>query len=403
MLIIGAGHAGISAAEELRRINKKGDILIVDSDPDAFYYRASMKFFLKGEMGRDNLVGRTEKYLKKQKITILKQRVVKLLPAEKKVQLDDGTEVYYTKLLIATGSNPFMPPVPGIDLPGVYPMRTLEDTEKIKEVVKSNPGQTFTVVGAGVLGLELAECLVKFDAKINLISDTDYLAPKLFDRGCAQLMATIFEAHGVKIHHQQLVASIEAKNGGVLIRTKSGLEIPSKAAFFTTGVRSDVALARDAGITIGKGIRVKSTMETSIKDIYAAGDCVELPEGSSIQLWAPAGQMGLIAARNMRDQASTFDIGCVHSYTVLFEKVYHALGDYEPEQGTTGYEVIFRESKPNDYFKLVLKDQKLVGVVAYGEIHDPIVLKHVIEIGKPIDPAFKSQIVNPTFDYELLL
>lgn len=402
-IIVGCGHAGISAAQELRRLDHKADIILVDEDPDAYYYRAAMKFYLKGELPRDNLKGRSAKFLQKQDIKILSQEVTRVTVADSSVTLADGAQLPYTKLLLATGADPFMPPIPGIDLPGVLPMRSLEETDAILQLAREHQGQPFTIVGAGVLGMELAEALTKYDVEVHVVALDTYLAPRLFNEGAAAVMAQHFRDHEVALHFNELVQEIQPQGDHLLVKTKNGLEIPSRAVFVTAGVRARTALARNAGIETNRGILVNARMETSQADVYAAGDCVEFREGESVQLWAPAGQMGLIAAANMHGQGQAFSLECVHAYTLLFDRTYHAIGEINPPDAE-GAEFLTREaSAPGDYFQLILRDERLVGVVALGEIHDPLVLKRVIEAGNPIPAEFKGRLTDKTFDYELLL
>ncbi|GAB4307502.1 MAG: hypothetical protein Kow0069_05060 [Promethearchaeota archaeon] len=434
LLVVGAGHAGVCAVEEFHRYAPRKHAALVDPDPDAFYFRAALKFFVKGELEGAKLAGRGAGWAKRNRATLVADSVDSIDHDARVATLGSGELVEYEKLVLATGAEPFVPPVEGSDLPGVLPFRSLGDArairERASELNRERDRAPVAVVGAGVLGLELAEALAKLGVPTTLICDSDYLAPRLLDRGAARVVAETFREHGVEVLFGERVKKIERAGSTGLpvsplwVTTESGRRFEASAAYFCTGVRPKVGLAKGAGFDVGRGVLVDDHMRASAPGAFAAGDCAELrgkdgEGGGLLQLWAPAGLMGRVAGRNAASEEgprARFSAGCVHVYTMLFDKPYHALGEFAPgakaptrkpgqpvEDDGELVEMVRPDSAPGDYFKMAYRGNRLVGVVALGEVHDPLVLKRAIEAGAEVPPGLRQAALAVTFDYERLL
>ncbi len=411
IVIIGAGQAGIACAEHLRKLNSKVKITVIDQEADAFYYRAAMKYFVKGALKERGLIGRTAAYFKDQKIKLITDQVKKISPETQEVIFESEKPRPYDYLLIATGASPFIPPIPGTELESVYPMRTLQDTKVILETTDRNPSGTFIVVGGGVLGMELADALKDRHPKatIHLFAIEDRLGVHLFDTKAADLMKAAFEAKGIQVHLQTEIQEILGTTQVESVRTNAS-KIECTGVFLCTGVRPNISLAKKIGLEVNRGILVDAYLKTSNRHIYAAGDVAEfydskLEEHRLVQLWAPAGEMGLIVAQNILADAAQlkpYNLGALHIYTVLCGKNYHAIGNYAPAN-PKNYEILSQVDDAGNYIKFVLKADLIVGAVILGEAKAPIVLKRIIEQEIPIASQYKNALLTRDFDYELIL
>jgi len=413
-LIIGAGQAGIFTAQTLLKQENKSKITIIDEDPDSFYYRASLKYMVKKRVDEKELNGTTQSFFKDKRINKIEQKVSTIKLSDNFVILGDNTELHYKKLLIATGGHSIIPQIPGTELEGVYPQRTLEDTRRICEIADKGKYKKCLILGAGVLGTELAESLVERGVEVEMFSNRNTLVPRMLDSRAAEIVADLFKKNGVKIHYETSFSKIlEDANKKVRgVETTKGEIIDCDGVFICTGMRRNIELAKSAGLNVERGVITNKFLQTSDPNIYAAGDVVEIVDDNQshhlIDLWGPAGDMGKIAAQNMINESTPipYNVGAFHAYTIFWKHNCHVLGDFAPKD-VTGIETLIYDqasSTIHNYYKMHFKDDRIIGILSLGEARDPIHLQHIIsqQLSIPSDIS-KKEIIERAFDYERIL
>jgi NADPH-dependent 2,4-dienoyl-CoA reductase/sulfur reductase-like enzyme/rhodanese-related sulfurtransferase len=307
ILIVGGVAAGASAAARARRLSETAEITIIERGPDVSFANCGLPYFIGGEIKqRDALAVQTPQTLKAMLAIDVRTstEAVAIDSAGKRVQvrsLASGMEEWfpYDKLVLAPGALPLRPPLPGIDDPRIFTLRSLQDMDRIKAAAAG--AQRVAVIGAGFIGLEMAEQFVHLGKQVTLIELLDQILPPL-DRPMTLLMEDELRRHNIELI---LGDGIESFSGepAVTCRLKSGREVSADLVVLSIGVRPDTALARAAGLELGpRGhIRVNDFMQTSDPDIYAAGDAIEVKDfvtgdPMAVPLGGPANRQGRLAA-----------------------------------------------------------------------------------------------------------
>jgi NADPH-dependent 2,4-dienoyl-CoA reductase/sulfur reductase-like enzyme/rhodanese-related sulfurtransferase len=411
VIIVGGVAGGASCAARLRRLDEKAEILLVERGPYVSYANCGLPYHVSGVIEKESsLLVSTEQTFRTMFAIDCRTRceVVGISSKKKTVELKNHvngevTTEKYDKLVLSPGAAPIRPPLPGIDLPGIFSVRTVPDAREIREWIERG-GSDLTeehtssgfpldktkqavVVGGGYIGLEMAENLVHRGLEVTLVEMLDQVMPPL-DPECARLVERHLEKHGVRLALNDAVAGFKQTAGGSLeVLTKSGKAHPADIVILAIGVRPETELAKMAGIEIGQlgGIRVGEQMRTSNPDIFAVGDAVEVKdfvtgEWSLIPLAGPANRQGRIAADVIAGRGSRFrgtqgtSVIGVFGGTVAttgasekllirlgqkdFEKVYlfpNSHAGYYPGAKTIVLKVIFRKS-----------DGRLLGAQALG-------------------------------------
>jgi NADPH-dependent 2,4-dienoyl-CoA reductase/sulfur reductase-like enzyme len=276
--IIGGSDAGISAALRAREVNRDADISVFLADDYPNYSICGLPFFLSGETPDwHSLAHRTEF----EGIDIHRSCRVKHIDLRHKtisVQGTTGTveSVSYNQLVIGTGAVPVRPEIEGGKLPGVYELHTMEDSFKVKEHLKQSGAKSAIIIGAGYIGVEMADALCHLGLKVTLVGRSRLVFPRV-DPEFRALIESRLQEHGVEVVNGKEVAKIESVAPGLLVTAKDGWRKGGDLVLLVVGVRPDSDLAREAGIPLGSrgAIQVNSRMETAIPGIYAAGDCAE--------------------------------------------------------------------------------------------------------------------------------
>lgn len=300
IVILGGVAAGAKAAAKARRELHDAEIDLYTDDTHISYSACGLPYYIEGnfEDYRLLLVRSPEEFEKKNVHVHLKNRAVKILPEAKQVlildlELQKASLVDYDKLIIAIGARPVMPEIRNINLPDVFTLRKIEDGIAIKE--KALKSKNAVIIGAGYIGMELLEALVRQNLKVSIIEYAPYIMP-IFDEDMSKLIENQLESVNngrFNIYTSEVATEFSGDNDGLCcVRTASGSELPADFAVLCTGVTPNVEIAKDAGIEIGVtgAIKVNDKMETNIPDIYACGDCVE--ENllvSNTKIWLPLG------------------------------------------------------------------------------------------------------------------
>ena len=367
LVVIGNGMAGCRAVEELlARDAGRYRVTIFGAEPHVNYNRIMLSPVLAGEKTFDDIIINDRAWYADNRIDlIVADPVVAIDRSAKTVTSQSGRTIAYDKLLIATGSDPFIIPVPGKDLPGVISFRDMKDVDAMLDA--ANRGGDAVVIGGGLLGLEAAHGLTLRGMKVTVLHIMPTLMERQLDEAAGWLLKSALEARGQTILTGADTAEIcgEGKVEGV--RLKDGTLIPASLVVMAVGIRPCVALARAAGLDIGRGIKVDDHMVTSDPDVLAVGECVE-HDGNVYGLVAPLWDM----CRSLADGLTDRHTGYKGSVTSTKLKVagldVFSAGDFSGGEGCE--DIVLRDASRGVYKRVVVKEERVIGAVLYGDTAD---------------------------------
>jgi len=306
-IIVGAGPAGVIAAETLRKADPEADITIIGDEPEPPYSRMAIPYYLIDNIAESGTYLRDpDQHFKAQNIEVLQQRVDKIDTGGKQLTLADGSSRAYDKLLIATGSHPISPPIPGLDLPQVHSCWTLEDGRNIIKLAQ--PGSNVVLIGAGFIGCIILEALVKRGINLSVVEAGNRMVPRMLDENAGGLLESWCNNKGIDVHSSCTVDGIAAAaDDQVEVSLSDGGKLSAALVITATGVKANTDLVDGTDIETDQGILVNRRMQTSSADVYAAGDVaqgVDFSTGNQeVQAIQPtATDHGRIAALNMAGQ-----------------------------------------------------------------------------------------------------
>ena len=319
LLIVGGVAGGASAAARARRLSEEADIVLFERGPDVSFANCGLPYHV-GDVipDRKKLLVTTPELLRQRfRLDVRTLTSVESIDRSRKVvtirnlSTNQVTEEKYDKLLLAPGAAPLRPPLPGIDLPGIFTLRNLPDVDRIKAIVDRGVKHV-VVVGAGFIGLELIENLVHRGVQTTLVELNDQVLPPLDKEMTAPILETL-KAKGVDIRLGNSAESFDSCATGIQVRLKSGDLLTTQMVILGVGVRPENKLAVDAGLNVGPrgGIQVNAQLQTNDPDIYAVGDAVEIKDfvtgdPAQVPLAGPANRQGRIAADNIFGRASSY-------------------------------------------------------------------------------------------------
>lgn len=308
-IIIGSGVAGVAAIEAIRKNGMSGEIVMVGDDPHGFYSRPGLAYFLTGELHDKALFPRTREDYVRLHFKFHKSRVTKLLPSEKAIELDGKSYLSYDKLLISVGAQAIPLTVPGANLEGVVKLDHLEDARKILKFARR--GKTAVVVGGGITALELAEGLLSRGVKVHYLLRGDRYWSNVLDDFESRIIERRLQEEGVTLHFHTELAEITGRSRVNGIRLKDGRAMRCDMVAYAIGIRPRIELARNAGISVDRGILTNEYLQTNHEDIFAAGDVAQVFDpvtGRSVidSLWHLARDQGHTAGLNMTGERKTY-------------------------------------------------------------------------------------------------
>lgn len=368
LVVIGNGMAGMRAIEELLKMSAdEFDITVFGAEPQPNYNRILLSPVLSGEMSFQDTILNDWDWYEKNHITLHAGKTVTKIDRKRcVVETDDGIIVPYDRLLIATGSNPIMLPIAGIDLPGVLSYRSIVDVESM--LSKATTGSRAVVIGGGLLGLEAANGLSLRGMDVSVVHLCDWPMERQLDKVGGGLLKDALEKRGLKFYLSRQTEAILGETAVTGLRFKDGEEIPADLIVMSAGIRPNIALAKSAGIHCERGIVVSDTMQTYDPKIYSVGECVQ-HRGQTYGLVAPLFEQAKVAANHlaryggMRYEGSSVSTKLKVTGIDLF-----SAGDFN--SGALDEELLLQDSARGVYKKLVLRDNKLRGAVMYGDTVD---------------------------------
>jgi 3-phenylpropionate/trans-cinnamate dioxygenase ferredoxin reductase subunit len=275
-VIIGASHAGVNLAFNLRNAGWAGAIILFDADPELPYHRPPLsKAYLASDDGLGSHRLKSADSYVQQAITLrLGARVCKIDPDQKVITLTDKSVQPYDKLVLATGARPFIPPIPGLDAANnSFPLRTAADVENIRTAITPAGDKDVVIIGGGYIGLETAASLKKLGANVTVLEREDRVLARVTAPVMSEFFTSLHEGNDVTISTGKNVSAIEANGSATLVRCADGSEYPADLIVVGVGIRVNTELAEAAGLKVKNGIQVDASTKTSVEDIYAIGDC----------------------------------------------------------------------------------------------------------------------------------
>lgn len=403
-LILGNGPAGVIAAETLRRTDPKGEIVMVGSEDVPPYSRMAIPYFLEGNIGEPGMyLRKTPDHFAKLRITEKRGRAVALDTNARTVKYEDGGSENYDRLLIATGSRPVRPPIPGMDRPEVQTCWTMADARAIAALTK--PGSRVLQLGAGFIGCIIMEALAARGVDLTIVEMGDRMVPRMMTPKAGGMIKRWVETKGIRVRTSAGVERIDdGANGAPLdVKISTGETLPCDVVIAAAGVAPNLEFVQGTGIELGRGIRVDERMRTSVDGVYAAGDVAEgldfFTGGPLVSAIQPnAADQARVAAINMAG-------GEAHLPGVLPINVLATLGLISTSFGQwwgekDGQGVELADEERFRYLSLQFKGDVLIGATSVGMTDHVGALRGLIQ-GRLHLGAWKERLLeNPLGFFE---
>lgn len=386
-VIIGNSAAAIGTIQGIRLVDKTGQIVVISDEKYHTYSRPLISYWLKEQVTEENMRYRDEGFYEKNDVdTLFETRVTKINPDRKTVTIENGNEISYDRLMVATGSKPFVPPMEGLDrVAKKFTFMKLDDAKAVREAVTE--GAKVLIVGAGLIGLKAAEALEHYGADMTVIDLADRILPSILDSEASAIMQKHIESKGVKFILGTSVKEF-SENSAVL---QNGDTVQFDMVILAVGVRPNTELIAEAGGTVNRGIVTSQTQAVEgLKDVYAAGDCTESLDITTGQqkilaLLPNAFLQGEAAGQNMAGK-ETYYLNAMPMNAIGFFGLHIiTAGSYEGEAYT-------ETDGAENYKKLVTADNELKGFILMGDVKRAGIYTYMIKWHMPIDEC----------DFELL-
>lgn len=365
LVVIGNGMAGVRCVEEILKHNSElYDISIIGSEPHLNYNRILLSSVLQGEASFQDITINDARWYEENQIALFSGESVLNIDTDKKqVHTDNNRVVSYDKLILATGSKPFVLPIPGVEKEGVVTFRTIEDCKDILETSKRF--KRAVVIGGGVLGLEAARGLLNLGLDVKVVHNTNYLMQRQLDLKSSQMLQCQLEQQGIEFLLGKVTEEIKGNQRVEELTFTDGTSVEADLVVMSVGVIPNIGLAKECGIHTNRGIIVNDYMETSVKDIYAVGECVE-HEGIVYGLVKPLYEQGQVLAKHICQLETQGYSGSVLSTSLKVPGVdLFSVGEFVEDESTKTLTML--NEVDDVYKKIVLRGDIIVGAVLYGE------------------------------------
>lgn len=369
-VILGNGAAGISAAEKLRQLDDSCSITVITVEDTPVYTKFMLPDYVGGKISKEHLILRDLNYYRDNRIDLVfEEKIEKIDTKNKCVVMPGGKTQNFDKLLVAVGGRPVVPNIEGLGNTAYLTLNTINDADVLRE--RAREGQKAAVVGAGLTGIEVAFALKRLGMKVALIEREKRLLPLQLDERAAAVLAGQLRKEGLELLLERNVQRISAEDKNY-VEFSNGERIDFDMLVVTIGTRPNLDVVKGTEIQTGRGILVDSHMETSVKDIFAAGDVAEMITDKSTgcvpsYIWPNALAQGKCAACNMAGQVQEFSSNAALGNAVRLRDIpFVSMGMINPEG--PDYEALVAEDEDAGvYKKVVIKDNKVKGMILLGD------------------------------------
>jgi NAD(P)H-nitrite reductase large subunit len=367
-VIIGNGPAGVIAAESIRKHAPDANITLIGDEPEPPYSRMAIPYLLMGDIKEEGTYLRKNKnHFASLKIGLKTARAQLIDTKARQVKLDSGESLPYDKLLIATGSVPNKPPIPGIDSPGVHPCWTLADARNIIALAK--PGSKVLQMGAGFIGCIIMEALAERGVELTVVEMGNRMVPRMMTEGAGAMIKAWCEKKGIRVYTDTRVDSISHSGGKLSAKLGNGKTLAADLIISSTGVKPNIAFLKGSGIQCEQGILVNHHMETNVPGVYAAGDVAESIDFATgkrevYAIQPAAADEARIAALNMAGKNASTQGNFAMNVLDTVGLIASSFGQWGGAQG--GEHVEVKDEAAFKYLRLEFKDDRLIGATSLG-------------------------------------
>lgn len=373
-LIIGNSAGGAGAMEAIRGIDKDGSMAVISDEEHHIYGRPLISYYLADEIDFDKIFYRPLDFYEKNSIdTILGKEVVEIDFDKRFVTLDDGDKLGFDKLLLATGGEPFVPQIKGLDEHEFFTFITLASSMKIRERLASENIKTAVVLGGGLIGLKATEALIQRGVNVKVVELADRVLSPVLDEQASAIVQDVLEAAGVEVLTGRTITEVVGEHSEVeSVILDNGDKIDCELLIVGIGVRPRVELMKDTPIQMERGIVVDKRMETSVADVYACGDCAEVYDFIAdnfrlTPLWPTAYVGGRVAGFNMAGVEKEYVWGTGMNAVDFFGFPVISAGLLNP-QDDEDLVLIKLDSDEKIYRKFIIQDGRIVGMILLNEV-----------------------------------
>lgn len=394
LVVVGNGMASVRFLEELTALEHGYDIIVFGEESEPAYNRVLLSSCLAGDIKTDDIQLRGRAWYQSQKITLKTgEQVTGLNTDTGTIELASGHSLAYDQLVIATGSRPICLPLPGADLDGVVTFRDLKDLAALHKV---QAGEPVVVIGGGLLGLEAAAGLAGHGADVTIVHLMDKLMERQLDAPAAKLLKASLEAKNITV--EVLAQSDylrEAPGTGKVdaLVLKDGRALPASLVIMAVGISPNCALAKTAGLTVGRGIEVNDQMQTNVPDIYAVGECAQ-HRGTCYGLVEPAYEQVKVLAAHLTNKTASYEGTYLATNLKVNSVSVFSAGQFEETSETEA--VSYTDPNAGTYRKLLIENETLIGAVLIGDTQDGIWYRNLIQSGKKISSIRSDLIFGET-------
>lgn len=394
MVIIGAGMASGRLLEHIHEAQPDAfEVTIFNAEPRGNYNRIMLSPVLAGDRSFEEIVTHDDDWYADNNITTRFGEKVTGIDRDRKVVIGEKGEVAYDKLILATGSAPFIIPLPGHDLPGVVGYRDLEDTDAMIDAA-SNREASAVVIGGGLLGLEAAAGLRMRGMEVTVLHIAGHLMDRQLDEAAGYLLKNDLEKRGIKVIVEANTKQIVGNGKVQKVLLDDGTELPADIVVMAAGIRPAVHLGHDAGLEMGRAIKVDAQMRTSDPDVYAVGECVEFDD-NVFGLVAPLYDQAKVLANTLLGKEDTFKVREISTKLKVTGCDLFSAGDFAEGEGRE--DIVFRDPKRRVYKRLIVENDRLIGAVMYGDTADSNWFFGLIKDGTDIEEMRETLIFGPSF------
>jgi nitrite reductase (NADH) large subunit len=392
-VIVGNGVAGTTAAENIRKLDGEGSITVITNEELPFYWRVRLPEYVSGEIQEGELIAKKEGWYKEKNIDLkLQTRIAGGDPTGKVIVTENGESLSYDRLLIASGSYCFVPPIKGSDKPGVFSLRSIKDAREIAAAAEK--AEDVVLIGGGLLGLEAGNALRKLGKKVMVVEFFPRLLPRQLDVDGAKRLQVIMEEMGFSFRLGAKTQEIVGDNQASAVLLEGGEELPAQMVVISAGVRCNMELAEPLGLETDKGIKVNEHLQTNQSDVYAAGDVAEY-KGFPYGIWTAAMEQGKIAGINMAGGDAQYN-GTTMANTLKVVGVDVAsAGEIDAEQKLES-KVVAAEKV---YKKIVLEENRIIGCIMLGDTKAFNDITKLMSDKRDVSQV-KDQVLSDGFDFK---
>jgi nitrite reductase (NADH) large subunit len=368
LVVVGNGMAAGRLLEHLIETDPdRYDVTLFGAEPRVNYNRILLSSVLAGEKAYEEILIHDDAWYRSSRVTLVSgRRIVGIDRAAKTITAEDGAVTPYDRLVLATGSDPIMIPLPGHDLPEVVSFRDLDDVEKMTAAAAQ--GGRAVVIGGGLLGLEAAAGLKGRGMDVTVLHLAPTLMERQLDPSAGYLLERELERRGIRVITRANTKAIQGERHVESVLLDDGTELAADMVVMAVGIRPNTALARAAGLDVNRGVVVDDGLATSDPDILAVGECVE-HRGACYGLVAPLYEMAKVAARRLCNDPAAAFVGAVTSTKLKVTGIdLFSAGDFA--EGDDREEIVLRDASRSIYKRLVIENDRIVGAVLYGETAD---------------------------------